>query len=129
MIPVPAHMRTGLIRLYAAILIPWVAYFGNEAHNLYSEMAYSRSALDKYQSLEPDSDPTIKSELSTMLTVWDAATKEQLGNKIFDQLSKDADELTNVVYALLASVVPVPLYFIVIWVLSGFRKRTSSVTG
>jgi hypothetical protein len=128
---VPHHIRRGLIRVYVALLIPWVAWFGYAAHEADISVNFAFSQLREFGRLsamieEAKTAATVehaRRELGLMAMTWGhAKTQVEINHNIDEAVERDTDRLTTAIYALLAGVAPPLLYPIFLWLLAGFRK-------
>jgi hypothetical protein len=127
------HIRTGLIRLYLILLIPWAAWFSYRAYEandlLNFDFAQGRHWGELQGMLENSATSAARieyarSELGHMALVWDAKTNDEIAEHIEEAEQINDGRLTTAIYALLAAIMPPLLYPIFLWALAGFRKST-----
>jgi adenine C2-methylase RlmN of 23S rRNA A2503 and tRNA A37 len=106
------------------LLIPWILIFGYEAYKINRNVEFDYSQLKKWSHARSNEDSESFRELSLMAAVYNASTNEEIGDIIFKGLQEESGNFTNVVYALIFSIIPVPIYYAFVWVLAGFRKRS-----
>jgi hypothetical protein len=77
---IPLHIRRGLIRLYAILIIPWVIWFGYSAYRADRGMRYDFSHLRRLsdaQTYERSTNDVVvrmaKGELELLQDVWEGA--------------------------------------------------------
>jgi hypothetical protein len=128
---VPHHIRRGLIRVYVALLIPWVAWFGYTAYKANTSINFDFPQLREFGSLsaiidEAKTGATIeyaRRKLGLMAMTWgDAKTQDEINHNIDEAVEQDHARLTTAIYALLGGVAPPLLYPIFLWLLAGFRR-------
>jgi hypothetical protein len=131
------HIRTGLIRLYLVLLIPWASWFGYTAYGAHQNLMDDFDQGKRWARLmgmlednvgkgNPNGAEVIGyalSELGLMATVWNAKTNDEIRERIEEAEEHNYTRLTTAIYALLAGAMPPLLYPIFLWTLAGFRKQ------
>jgi hypothetical protein len=120
----PDHLRRGLFRLYVAVTIPWVAWFGYMAFDAdqQAKRAQIRSTELLRQMERSQNDSVAAQAQKTVEGLLGSTYQEDFEDDI-----KLRDEQTArrkiAVYALPAVPLGGPLLcFVVVWVVAGFRK-------
>jgi hypothetical protein len=129
---VPPHIRTGLIRLYLVLTIPWLIWNGYTAYESRKSVMYAISNRIEFgrlsATLDGIGDPTpaarldARHELGRLADIWDATTTDEIEKHIEESIGDHTRSLTFAIYAILGAVTVPLLYPIFLWILAGFRK-------
>jgi hypothetical protein len=134
---VPPHIRTGLIRLYLVLTIPWLIWNGYAAYKAYNSLTFDYSIREDFVRLSATLDESLRDpktpatriaevrrELGVMASTWDANTIDEIEKRIEESIDHNTRSFTFAIYAILGAVTAPLLYPIFLWILAGFRKSS-----
>jgi hypothetical protein len=118
------NMRKGFIRLYIAITVPWVGWFGYMAYDANRWASYAQAKLEFLVEAIDDGDGH-SFKTRALRAAQGVETDNELVDIYADQRDKQSERRKLALYALLAWPLGAPLlYIVVLWIVAGFRQRT-----
>ncbi|MET4487666.1 hypothetical protein [Bradyrhizobium sp. LA7.1] len=99
--------RSGLLRLYAVIAVPWVLWFGYGAYEAHGVYTFNRDYTEAFEKLPPD--PT-----KNWANYYGATSNR-------DEYRKRRD--TNLTWLCIVPAGYPIVMFALLWVIDGFRRR------
>jgi hypothetical protein len=109
---VPPHLRRGLLRLYIAINLPWIAWFGYELYDANRQYQSARGFLKIVWNDRLIGRPTAYDEPELLEWATDQERRRTLAIRALPVMPAGA---------------PI-LYLFVVWVITGFRKSEPHTT-
>jgi hypothetical protein len=131
---VPSHIRRGFLRLYLALAIPWLAYFGytvidagREYDRLQNKIQFDRDELAKPHVARVPHEP--RNIFDVIPSTIDLEMVPVLKDQILELEDLKLEQGARGRFALKAiPIVPLgaPILFLVVaWVVSGFRRSAA----